>query len=122
MASARTYDEDMMFPYHYIVLLGDVGTGKSTLVEKISGETGISSSQSTSCTKVSNLYESFDQRIVICDTPGSNAMTDKFNHNAWIAGAINCSPVSRILICVLAQPRIVNVINVVKKYLEGKNL
>ena len=122
MASARTYDEDMMFPYHYIVLLGDVGTGKSTLVEKISGETGISSSQSTSCTKVSNLYESFDKRIVICDTPGSNAMTDKFKHNAWIAGAINYSPVSRILICVLAQPRIANVIDVVKKYLEGKNL
>ena len=69
MATAR-FDEE----YHYIVLLGDVGTGKSTLVEKISGETGISSSQSTSCTKVSVIYESFDKRIVICDTPGSNAM------------------------------------------------
>ena len=68
MACARTYDEGMIFPYHYIVLLGDVGAGKSKLAEKISGQTGISSSQSTSCTKVSNLYESFDKRIVICDT------------------------------------------------------
>ena len=34
MASARTYDEDMMFTYRYIVLLGDVGSGKSTLAEK----------------------------------------------------------------------------------------
>ena len=117
LATARFEEER-----HYIVLLGDVGTGKSTLVEKISGETGISSSQSTSCTKVSLIYESFDKQIVICDTPGSNAMTDKFKHNAWIATAINYSPVSRILICVLAQPRIANVIDVVKKYLEGENL
>ena len=28
---------------HYVVLVGDVGTGKSTLVEKISGVTGIAS-------------------------------------------------------------------------------
>lgn len=104
------------------LLLGDVGSGKSTLVEKISGQTGISSSQSTSCTRVSSLYESFNKLMIICDTPGSNSMTDKFEHNAWIAGAINYSPVSRILICVIAQPRIANVIDVVKKYLEGNNV
>ena len=115
MATARFDDETC----HYIVLLGDVGTGKSTLVEKISDTTGISSDNSTSCTRVSFLYQSFDNRILICDTPGSNAMSDKFNHNAWIATAINYSPVSRILICVVAHKRIANVIDVVRKYIEG---
>ena len=110
MATARFDDET----FHYIVLLGDVGTGKSTLVEKISGTTGISSDTSTSCTRVSFLYQSFDNRILICDTPGSNAMSDKFNHNAWIATAINYSPVSRILICVVAHTRIANVIDVIR--------
>ena len=115
MARARSSDE---YNY-YIVLLGDVGTGKSTLAEKISGESGISSNQSTSCTMVSKLYESYDKKIVICDTPGSNAMKDKFNHNAWIATAMNLAPVSRILICVIAQARIANVLDVVRKYMEG---
>ena len=44
----------------YTILLGDVGTGKSTIVEKLSGVTGKSSDSSTSFTKSSEVFEIFD--------------------------------------------------------------
>ena len=34
-----------------VILIGNVGAGKSTLVEKVSGETALSSAASTSVTK-----------------------------------------------------------------------
>ena len=69
----------------YIVLIGDVGSGKSTIVEKITGREGRSSNSDTSFTKTSQAFWVSDKSMKICDTPGSNAMDDKLNHNVWIA-------------------------------------
>ena len=41
---------------HYVVLVGDVGTGKSTLVEKLTGEKGRSSDANESFTKTSETF------------------------------------------------------------------
>ena len=104
---------------HYIVLIGDVGSGKSTLVGKVSGISGMSSQSSTSATRQSGLYYSTDQQILICDTPGSNPLTEKFESNAWIATAINYRPISRLVIVVKADVRIDNVIDTIRKYVEN---
>ena len=113
MASSGQQDPD------YIVLIGDVGSGKSTLVGKVSGTTGMSSQSSTSATRQSGLYFSTDQRILICDTPGSNPLTEKFESNAQIALAINYRPISRLVIIVEANVRIDNVIDTIRKYVEN---
>ena len=61
----------------YIVLIGDVGAGKSTLVEKICDEIGRSSNADQSYTRSCEVIESYDRSLEICDTPGSNPMADK---------------------------------------------
>ena len=67
----------------YVVLIGDVGIGKSTLVEKLTGHRGMSSDSSTSFTRRALHFRS--PRLQLCDTPGSNPMKDRFEHNCWIA-------------------------------------
>ena len=102
----------------YIVMLGDVGAGKSTILEKLTGTTGRSSNSSTSYTHTAEVFQSFDGRLIICDTPGSNATKDKFGHNIHIAHAIKFRPVTCILIVVKAEVRIDNVVTSVKEYSE----
>ena len=102
----------------YIVLLGDVGTGKSTIVEKLTGEKGRSSDANESFTKTSNVFWVPDGSLIVSDTPGSNALRDKLEHNIWIAGALNFRPVSRIFIVVKAETRIDNVVDNVRKYAD----
>ena len=58
----------------YIILLGDVGTGKSTIVEKLTGETGRSSDSKHVGTEASECFEIFNG-VIICDTPGTNALS-----------------------------------------------
>jgi hypothetical protein len=41
-----------------------------------------------SVTKTSEAFWSLDGSLIICDTPGSNAMEDTLEHNVWIAGKI----------------------------------
>ena len=53
----------------YILLLGDVGTGKSTVVERVTGQFGRSSGASTSVTKTSEVFWSTDGTLTVCDTP-----------------------------------------------------
>lgn len=102
----------------YIVLLGDVGTGKSTIVEKLTGEKGRSSDANESFTKTSAMIWASDGSLIVSDTPGSNAIKDKLEHNIWIATALNARPVSRIFIVVKAEPRIDNVVDNVRKYAD----
>ena len=59
----------------YVVLLGDVGTGKSTIVEKVSNVTNLASDGDTSVTKSSTVFWSIDGSLLIADTPGSNAIS-----------------------------------------------
>lgn len=107
-----------MLSLPYIVLIGDVGAGKSTLVEKISGLSGISSSSYLSATKSSSQHYSTDKSILICDTPGANPLQEKFEHNLWIANAMNFMPFSSIVIVVKAETRMDNVIDGIRKYAE----
>ena len=82
----------------YVVLIGDVGSGKSTIVEKLTGEKGRSSAARQSETSAAEVFETHDGSLIIADTPGSNAMTDQFEHNLHIAHALNLRPVTCILI------------------------
>ena len=102
----------------YVVLIGDVGTGKSTVVEKLTGQTGRSRNSSLSFTRSSQAFYVSDRSMLICDTPGSNAIQEKTSHNVFIAAAMNKFPVSKILIIVKADGRIDNVIESVRKYAE----
>ena len=101
-----------------MVLLGDVGVGKSTIVEKLSGVTGRSSAASESVTTAPAIFESYDGSMLICDTPGTNSMRDQFKHNLHIAQAMNFLPVSCIMVVVKADERIDNVINNMSGYLS----
>lgn len=103
----------------YIVLLGDVGAGKSTIIERLTGETGRSSAKSKSVTLTSEVFEVYDGSLIICDTPGSNAMGDEFKHNLHIAHAMNFKPVTSVLIVVKADVRMDNVIKTVSDYAVG---
>jgi GTP-binding protein EngB required for normal cell division len=100
----------------YVVLLGDVGSGKSTVVEKLTGEKGRSSDASISFTKTSEAFCVPDGSLIISDTPGSNAMDDELEHNVWIAAAFNYKPVSRLFIVVKAEDRKDTVIDNISKY------
>ena len=102
----------------YIVLLGDVGTGKSTILEKLTGVEGRSSDANESFTKTSTVLWVPDGSLIVSDTPGSNALKDKLEHNTKIAGALNFRPVSRIFIVVKAETRIANVLENVSKYAD----
>ena len=100
---------------HYVVLVGDVGTGKSTLAEKISGVSGRSSDGKESFTTESKLFRSGEGGMIVADPPGSNAMRDKLEHNMQIAAALNYSAVSRILIVVKADTRIDTTVDHIRK-------
>ena len=100
----------------YVVLLGDVGSGKSTVVEKLTGEKGRSSDRSISYTRTSEAFCVPDGSLIISDTPGSNAMDDQLEHNVWIAAAFNYKLVSRLFIVVKAENRKDTVIDNISKY------
>eukprot|EP00929_Paragymnodinium_shiwhaense_P055642 TRINITY_DN27869_c0_g1_i1.p1 TRINITY_DN27869_c0_g1~~TRINITY_DN27869_c0_g1_i1.p1 ORF type:complete len:439 (+),score=92.38 TRINITY_DN27869_c0_g1_i1:65-1381(+) len=101
-----------------IVMLGDVGMGKSTIVEKVAGVQGLSSESKTSFTKASRAFVTGDRRLQLIDTPGANAMQDRLEHNVWIAHALSFSPVSLILLVVKADTRMDNVVDAVRGYAE----
>ena len=103
----------------YIVLLGDVGTGKSTILEKLTGVEGRSSDVNESFTKTSTALVVPDRSLIVSDTPGSNALKDKLEHNTMIAAALNIRPVSRIFIVVKAETRIDNVVDNARKYADS---
>ena len=103
----------------YVVFLGDAGTGKSTIVEKLTGKKERSSNDSESFTKSSKAFTVPDGSLIVADTPGSNSKKDKVEHNIWIAGVLNFQPVSRIFIVSKAQPRIDSVIDNVCKYADS---
>ncbi|KAL5268666.1 hypothetical protein ACHWQZ_G002499 [Mnemiopsis leidyi] len=102
----------------YIVLIGDVGTGKSTIIEKLTNEIGRSSDSDISFTRTSEQFWTYDESMIISDTPGSNAVEDKLGHNISIAHALNWRPVWRIMIIVKAETRMDNVLAGIRKYAE----
>ena len=103
----------------YIILLGDVGSGKSTLFEKITGTTNRSSNQYASFTTSAEAIMSSDDSFIICDTPGTNSFENRFENNLHIAQAMSLMPVSSVLAVFKANVRIDNVLEMIKNYLEG---
>lgn len=102
----------------HVVPIGKVGHGKSTLVEKVTGITGISSSAAESFTRCSQAFPSECEQLVMIDTPGSNARKFRVESNIWIAHALNYAPVSLILIVVKADTRIDNTLEDVQAFTE----
>lgn len=113
---SNVFSEDFDCVKPYIVLLGDAGVGKSTIFEKVTGLTGKSSAADESFTKQTEVYESYDRSFVVCDTPGSNSLKDKFKSNLHIAKAIDFQPVSCILVIVKSHKRLEDVVDKVEKY------
>lgn len=86
-----------------VVLVGEVGVGKSFLVEKL---TGLSSDQAMSWTTAMRAFTCFDSRLEVIDTPGTNASTDRFRSMLHIAYAMSHKPVTRVLLVVEAERRL----------------
>ncbi|XP_068698366.1 uncharacterized protein [Montipora foliosa] len=102
----------------YVVLLGDVGTGKSTILEKLTEEKGRSSDAKESFTRTYEVLWVPDGSLIVADTPGSNSLKDKGDQNLEIARALNFRPVSRIFIVVKAETRIGAVVDNARKYAD----
>ena len=102
----------------YIVLLGDAGAGKSAIVEKLTGEHGISSDSDQNFTTKTECFVVPDGSLVICDTPGSSSVADTFKDQSWFIEAMTYLPVWKILVTVKADTRIENVIKAVNEYSE----
>ena len=101
-------------------MIGDVGSGKSTIVEKLTNEVNRSSDCDTSLgsfTRDSAVFWTFDGSMVISD-PGSNPVQDKLSHDISIARALNFKPVWMILVIVKAETRMDNVVDAIRKYAE----
>ena len=79
----------------YVVLVGNCETGKSTLVEKLTGETGLSSNAAITFTRSSEYFWVPDKSLMIADTP-SPVLIEKFESNMQIAHALNHHKVSYI--------------------------
>lgn len=104
---------------HYVVLVGDVGTGKSTIIEKLTGSKGMSSSSKLSYTRVAQTYIVQEGTLTISDTPGCNSVQDRLDHNMWVAAALNYERVSKILVVCKADVRMDNVVDDIRKYYEN---
>ena len=97
-------------------MIGNCGAGKSALVEKLTGITGRSGIESLSVTKTSEYFWAPDKSLRIADTPGSNPITEKFEHNFEIASVLNYRPVSKVFIVVKADVRKDEVIAKIAEY------
>ena len=102
--------------YPYVVLIGHVGTGKSTIIEKLTNERNRSGDGHKSVTRSSEPFWTFDGSMVICDTPGTNPEADKFQHNVNVAAALNYRPISRLLIVVKADTRMANPLDRIREF------
>ena len=87
-------------------------------MEKLTGERGRASNNAESVTSTTECFVVPDGRLMIADTPGSNAMANTFQQNVWIAQAISYRPVSKILVTVPAHTRIDNVVGTVTEYAD----
>ena len=102
----------------YVVLVGNVGVGKSTTVEKLTGLTGLSSRAKGSFTKETSYHWVADKSLLIADTPGANPRKEKLEHNMQIANALNFQKVSKFLIVVKADTRLDDSLSNVQEYAD----
>ena len=100
----------------YVVLIGDEGAGKSTVVNKVRGKENSGNLPTDMGT--SDFSVVTGAGLVICDTPSGDLMDNPFTENDWFVEAMNFLPVSKILITVKAKTRTDNVIKAVREYSE----
>ncbi|XP_066933368.1 uncharacterized protein [Clytia hemisphaerica] len=105
----------------YIVLVGNVGSGKSTIVEKLAGVDGRSSSSASSATRSAEYFLTPDQSLLIADTPGTNPRKDKLEHNNEIAAALSYREVSKFIVVVKASLRMDQTLDDIKQYYDRFN-
>ena len=115
-SSNPKYGQSGHVNYPYVVLIGHVGTGKSTLIEKLTNAKNRSGDGSRSVTRSSEPFWTFDGSMVICDTPGTNPEADKFQHNVNVAAALNFHPISRLLIVVKADTKMANPLDRIREF------
>jgi GTP-binding protein EngB required for normal cell division len=102
-----------------VVLIGDCGVGKSFLVEKLTGVSGISSAASKAVTSCSLAYTTKDSLLRLYDVPGCNPEREKlFEHNLHVAQALGACNVNLLLLVVEAHCRIPHMFQQVEKYLD----
>ena len=103
---------------NYVVFIGDVGVGKSTVVEKLVDTRMDRGDSKLGVTRRSTVHRTYDGTVIVGDTPGSNSIEDQLQHNEEIAAAFNYRPISRVFVVVKADTRIAEVVWVVEKYSE----
>ncbi|KAH3745645.1 hypothetical protein Pelo_12939 [Pelomyxa schiedti] len=89
----------------FFALMGDVGSGKSTLCEKFTGKTGLSSNSSTSFTRDSKVFP-VENRYWIADTPGLNSSIGRVEHALNLLGALRFKPVTCLLMVCSLKDRL----------------
>ena len=97
----------------YVILIGAVGSGKTTLSEKLTGKRNLGvKAFGSSATRVSTIYhtESFE----FADTPGYMCFDNKLDHAVNIVCAMHYRSVSRIFILVKFDSRIDNMYRGIK--------
>jgi len=99
-----------------VITMGDVGVGKSTIIENLTGEKNLSKQSINSVTRDSTFYDSKD--LIIIDTPGMNSRIEKAQHNLAVAKALSYMPVNLILLIVVPGDRAEDTTEVIKKYLS----
>lgn len=109
---------DMQEDKKHVVLLGDQGQGKSTLIEIATGVTGLSSASFHSATEAATPYTTCCKRLRLTDTPGPATMRDSVNHNECIAQTLNGDPVHMICFVVMAHGRVANTLDNISRYLD----
>ena len=101
----------------YVILIGDIGGGKSTVVEKVTGIPEMTLASSGLCgTKTSDVIVSVDGSLIICDTPGENVIGDALSSSLKIVRALNFMPVNLLLVIVKADIRIERVVKQISSY------
>jgi len=93
--------------------MGDVGSGKSSICEKLTSRTGLSSYAEFSFTKNSKVY--VVDNIHIADTPGLLSSTERLDHALNLLGALRYQPVTSLLFICPCKDRIDGIIDYVDK-------
>ncbi|CAD8098740.1 unnamed protein product [Paramecium sonneborni] len=84
-----------------VVLIGEIGSGKTTLFNKITNSNELTISGGESVTR--NVFQKasfYGKGFKVNDTPGMGVLEDKIQHCAGILAALAESPVSRIIFVV----------------------
>ena len=97
----------------YVILIGAVGSGKTTLTEKLTGKRNLGvKAFGSSATRISTIY--YTESFEFADTPGYMSCDNKLDHAVNIVCAMHYRPVSRIFILVKFDSRIDNMYRDIK--------